>query len=80
MIRKTIGLHLGMAALIFVFGKTASAGGSEVELDEAEVFIEWNSTDTDFGIQFFWDSSGFTEMEVRNEEGKKVRTSRPRKI
>jgi hypothetical protein len=43
-----------------------------VELDEAEVFIEWNSTDTDFGIQFFWDSVGFTQMSLFNERGKKV--------
>lgn len=40
-----------------------------VELDEAEVYIEWNSTDTDYGIQFFWDSSGFTKMTV--SDGKK---------
>jgi hypothetical protein len=43
-----------------------------VELDEAEVFIEWNSTDTDFGIQFFWDSVGFTQMSLFNERGRKV--------
>lgn len=43
-----------------------------VELDEAEVFIEWNSTDTDFGIQFFWDSIGFTKMSLHNERGQKV--------
>jgi len=42
------------------------------ELEEAEVFIEWNSTDGDFGIQFFWDSIGFTRMTVRNTRGKKV--------
>jgi hypothetical protein len=43
-----------------------------IELDEAEVFIEWNSTDGDLGIQFFWDSIGFTRMTVRNTSGKKV--------
>jgi hypothetical protein len=47
-------LLAAVAALILTLGATASAG-EVVELDEAEVFIEWNSTDTDFGIQFFWD-------------------------
>jgi hypothetical protein len=42
------------------------------ELEKAEAFIEWNSTDGDFGIQFFWDSMGFTRMTVRNTHGKKV--------
>ena len=42
------------------------------ELDEAKVFIEWNTTDGDQGIQFFWDSDGFTRMIVFNERGKKV--------
>ncbi len=46
--------------------------GDEVELDEAEVFIEWNSTDTDYGIQFFWDCDGFKRMKVKNTNGKKV--------
>ena len=45
-----------------------SALGQEVELDEANVFIEWNSTDGDHGIQFFWDSEGFTDMTVTNEQ------------
>lgn len=49
------------------------------ELDEAEVFIEWNSTDTDYGIQFFWDSTGFTRMTVRNTSGKKVLDVKTRK-
>lgn len=44
----------------------------DVELDEAEVYIEWNSTDTDYGIQFFWDSEGFTRMTVRNEDGRQA--------
>jgi hypothetical protein len=63
---------VAVTALTLNLGATASAGSDVVELDEAEVFIEWNSTDTDFGIQFFWDSIGFTRMEVRNEKGKKV--------
>jgi hypothetical protein len=55
---------------------TAASGGKsdepeeEVELDEAEVFIEWNSTDGDYGIQFFWDGDGWDRMRVENSEGK----------
>jgi hypothetical protein len=57
----------------------ALAEGEEVEIDEAEVFIEWNSTDTDFGIQFFWDCDGFTRMKVRNDDDKTVLDVRTRK-
>jgi hypothetical protein len=58
------GLALGGAA--------AAAAAQEIELDEAEVFIEWNSTDTDFGIQFFWDGEDWSSMRVQNESGKAV--------
>ena len=60
-----------IAGAIFLLsaGATVQAGGNIIELEEAEVFIEWNSTDTDFGIQFFWDSSGFTSMQVKNASG-----------
>ena len=44
----------------------------EVELDEAEVFIEFNSTDTDFGIQFFWDGEPWEKMKVEGPDGKTV--------
>ncbi len=36
------------------------------------MFIEYNSTDEDNGLQFFWDSDGFTRMMVFNASGKKV--------
>ena len=58
-----------VAGLALAFAAPASAG-EEVELDEAAVFIEWNSTDTDFGIQFFWDGEPWKSMKVRNESGK----------
>lgn len=44
----------------------------EIELDEVEVFIEWNSTDQDFGIQFFWDGDAWKNMTVEGPQGKKV--------
>jgi hypothetical protein len=64
--------------LTLVLGPDASAGNGngkkekEVELDEAAVFIEWNSTDTDFGIQFFWDGEPWKSMSVMNHKGKIV--------
>ena len=48
---------VAVVALIFTV-PTASAGHRHhnhevVELDECEVFIEYNSTDGDFGVHFF---------------------------
>ena len=68
-------LLLTAVAVFFTMGETALAKRKKKnseELDEAKVFIEWNSTDTDYGIQFFWDSLGFTRMMVFNHRGKKV--------
>jgi hypothetical protein len=47
-------------------------GHGEVELDEAEVFIEYNSTDGDFGIHFFWDGEPWKWMMVKNERRRPV--------
>lgn len=55
----------------FTFGAAAFAN-NEIELDEANVFIEWNSTDTDFGIHFFWDGEPWKSMVVKNERGQTV--------
>ncbi len=44
----------------------------EVELDEAEVFIEFNSTDGDFGIQFFWDGEPWRRMKCEGPDERKV--------
>lgn len=68
--RITSALLLAGFALALSGG--ADAGRNEVELADTAVFIEWNSTDTDFGIQFFWDGDGWTKMKVRNERGKPV--------
>jgi hypothetical protein len=62
--RTAAGLFLGT-----FLGVGAASAGQEIELDEAEVFIEWNSTDTDFGIHFFWDGEAWQSMKVRNAAG-----------
>ena len=63
--------------VVLVFGISAQPvwAGYEfcvVELDEAEVFIEFNSTDDDRGIQFFWDGEAWKRMRVRNTSGAAV--------
>ena len=50
----------------------AGYGFCVVELDEAEVFFEFNSTDDDRGIQFFWDGEAWKRMRVRNTSGEAV--------
>jgi hypothetical protein len=67
--KRTLSL---LAAAAVGFGATGAAAAEVVELDDIAVYIEWNSTDTDYGIQFFWDSGGFTKMRVSNEDGKTV--------
>ncbi len=44
--------------------------GTEVPLADAAVFIEFNSTDGDFGIQFFWDGDPWDRMTVVDPSGK----------
>ncbi len=44
----------------------------EIELEEAEVFIEFNHTDGDFGIQFFWDGDAWKKMSVKGPDGRTV--------
>ncbi len=65
-------LVVPLAALMV--GAASWGGGKkeEVELEEAEVFIEFNSTDEDLGIQFFWDGKAWDSMKVENSKGKTV--------
>ncbi len=66
---------LTAAAVFFTMEESALAKGwkkNVEELDPVNVFIEYNSSDGDQGIQFFWDSDGFIRMLVFNESGKKV--------
>ena len=68
---RTLQIFL-VAGLALTVGATAWADDVIVELDEAKVFIEFNSTDTDFGIQFFWDGEPWRRMRVRTEDGETV--------
>ena len=66
-------LTLGTSAIVASGGKNDDdEDEDEIELDEVAVFIEWNSTDTDFGIQVFWDGDPWKSMKVKNPDGKKV--------
>jgi hypothetical protein len=65
-----VGLIMDSAApqaWAFGFGEICEDG-----LDESQVFIEWNSTDDDYGIQFFWDGQPWKWMIVKNERGRAV--------
>lgn len=44
----------------------------ELQLEEVEVFIEFNYTDGDFGIQFFWDGEAWKKMRVEGPDGRTV--------
>jgi len=68
--KKVFASILVVAIAVFLtMGQSALA---DEELEEAKVFIEWNTTDGDQGIQFFWDSEGFTEMMVSTADGSLV--------
>lgn len=54
-------------------------GDGPIELDHAEVFIEYNSTDGDRGIQFFWDGEPWKNMRVKNPGQRPVLTVNVRK-
>ena len=69
----TFRLFYAPMLVVLLGAPGALAKGVEpIELDAAEVFIEWNSTDTDFGIQFFWDGEPWRRMTVRTEKRRPV--------
>jgi hypothetical protein len=55
-----------VAAAAMVLAATAGvcAQPEEIELDEAEIFFEFNSTDLDLGLQIFWDGPGWEKVTV----------------
>ncbi|MEW6746237.1 MAG: hypothetical protein AB1486_26145 [Planctomycetota bacterium] len=68
--RILAGLSLSVLAVTVAAG--GGGGRDEIELDEAAVFIEFNSTDEDFGIQFFWDGDAWAKMKVEGPDGRTV--------
>ena len=70
---------LGVAAAAVATTRALSAAPAEVELEVAKVYIEWNSTASDFGIHFSWDGDAWRSMTVANSAGKtalEIKTSR----
>lgn len=61
-----------LAALAGSAVTAAPAAGATLELDKAMIYIEWNSTDADFGIHFFWDGKPWRRMRVYNHSGKQI--------
>lgn len=71
--------HARILSLLLVPALALTAGAApwkgereEIPLDEAEVFIEFNSTDEDLGIQFFWDGDAWDKMRVEAPDGRTV--------
>lgn len=71
-------LLVAVAALIMgTDAPQALASGWSIEeceegLDESAVFFEFNSTDCDVGIQFFWDGEPWKWMIVKDKHGRAV--------
>ena len=68
-----------MVALLIGVSSSASWAGGRYqceqgiqELVESKVFFEFNTTDLDLGIQFFWDGPAWKWMKVKNQKGQKV--------
>ena len=59
-----------LAPLPFLPLAEPRGGGAAEPLDEAQVFIEWNSTDMDFGIHLFWDGDAWARMKLESPEGR----------
>ncbi len=51
----------------------ASAPAEIIELDEADVYIEYNATDDEYVVVFFWDTDGWKSMAVRGPNGTKAK-------
>jgi hypothetical protein len=53
-----------VALILGVTAPKVWAWGGGVELDEAEIFFEYNSTDKDLGIHFFLDGEGWKRISI----------------
>ena len=72
---RIVPVLLAPALVFTVVG--ARGTNQEFELAAAEVFIEFNSTDGDFGIHFFWDGQPWTKMKVEDPGGRTALKVRP---
>lgn len=70
-----VALMLGIAAPEFYAGgkkdkkEKKNRGGEVVEFAETAIFLEFNFTDLDLGIQIFFDAEGWKEVEVAGPDG-----------
>ncbi len=67
-----------LAALMMLLLVTRSAAalpaGEVVELDEAEVYLEYNATDDEYIVVIFWDADAWKSMLVRGPTGPKAKS------
>ncbi|MHC4933742.1 MAG: fibronectin type III domain-containing protein [Planctomycetota bacterium] len=66
--------HLGLVLAIGLAAGAAIAwaGAKEVELDDSEIFFEFNSTDNHLGAQIFLDGTGWKRMKIYDPCGKLI--------
>ena len=75
---KCIMKHLQLLAVFLVpvvtllMGVAAPQVWAQCELEECSVIFEFNSTDMDAGIQFFWDGEPWERCTVENPNGEIV--------
>jgi hypothetical protein len=70
--RRWILLLGAMVAL--GFGDVVRADPNEVELEVAQMFLEFNSTDDDLGVQVFLDADGWKKMQIFDPDGDEIAT------
>ena len=64
----------GIAVLFLVLGTVGWAAGGHkvVTLEQARIFIEYNSTDNDLGFHVFLDGEDWTKLKIVNPKGRRV--------
>lgn len=71
--RRWPALAAALVALVFgSYARQIEAAREVGEFDELNLFIEFNSTDNDAGIQLFLDSDPWETLTIRDPSGKKI--------
>lgn len=72
-------LHTRMVISLFLLVMTvapmlraASGSGAQIEFEDAEIFIEFNSTDEDVGVQVFLDGEPWRTLRIVNPNGRTI--------
>lgn len=66
------GAALGGAAGAKVGAWDDASFVSVMEFDDSEIFLEWNSTDGDLGVQVFLDGEDWKQLKIVNSAGNQI--------